>query len=221
VRLLLTLLVCYFAAMLVFDQKLNFHLIHIVPLYIAILAVWIAWIWQNAPRLRRVVVLAVGALVIIETSGIVSKAATRPYEGPQRAVMAFVLAHAKPDDRICGSAGLIYELDFDPRLLDDPYLGVKSGRVPDVVIVETRYRTLYAAWAKERPREMQRIQDRLRMYRLAYRGGDYEVYLWPEVLSTFNRAGSIGADRPLAGLFESAPPVNTIAHAIVDHVVIL
>jgi hypothetical protein len=181
VRILLTLLACYFAAMSVFNQKLAYYLVHILPLYIAALAVWIVWIWENAPKLRRVVVLAVVALVVIETSGILIKAVARSYQGPQRAAMAFVLAHAKPDDRICGSAALIYELHFDPRLRDDPYLGLRSGRLPDVVIVESLYHIQYDAWTKERPGDMRRIRGRLERYRLAYQDGDYQVYLLPSL----------------------------------------
>lgn len=188
VRLLLTLLACYFAAMCVFNQKLSYYLVHIVPFYVAILAVWIGWIWENAPRLRRMVVLAVVALMAVETSGILIKAMTRAYQAPQRAAIAFLRAHAKPDDRIYGSAALIYGLDFDPRLRDDPYLGLKSGRLPDVVVVETLYRILYDGWAKERPGDMQRIRDRLQMYRLAYHDGDYEVYLLPTLSSAVVRA---------------------------------
>jgi hypothetical protein len=177
VRLLLTLLACYFAAMCVFNQKLSYYLIHILPLYIALLAVWINWIWTSAIRLRRVVVMAVAALMTIEVSGSLAKALTRSYQVPQRAAVAFIRSHARPDDRICGSAALIYEMDFDPRLRDDPFLGLKSGRLPDVVIIETLYHILYDAWSKERPVEMRAIRERLQIYQLAYHDGDYEVYL--------------------------------------------
>lgn len=178
-RVLLTLLAVYFAAMCLFNQKLHYYLIHILPIYIALLAVWIVHLWTVQPRLRPVLGLAVIVLVSLETGGILLKARQRSYVAVQRPAVEFVLAHTPPDGRIVGTAALLYELRFDPRLRDDPYLGLHSGRTPDVIVVEPLYRMLYDSWQTQRPADMRQIDSRLSSYALAYRRGGYEVYLPP------------------------------------------
>jgi len=115
--------------------------------------------------------------VAVDTGGILLKAWQRSYMAAQRPAIQFVLAHAGPGSRIVGTAALIYGLGFDARLRDDPYLGLKSGKKPDVIVVEPIYRDLYEGWQPQRPADMQHIYERLSHYTLAYRRNGYEVYL--------------------------------------------
>jgi hypothetical protein len=175
-RLLLLLLAVYFCAMSVFNQKLSYYLIHIQPFYIAPLAVWCVHLWSAYSRARRSLAAALAVLVSMETAGIVMKAYQRSYTKPQRAMVQYVLANTAPRSHVVGSAAFIYEMNFDPRLCDDSYLGVKSGHTPDAIIIDRVYRDLYASLGKEHPAAVQKIKTRLAAYRLAYRNGDYEVY---------------------------------------------
>jgi hypothetical protein len=183
-RLFLTLLAVYFTAMCLFNQKLSYYLIHIVPFYIALLAVWISHLWTNHPRVRPVLCCWIGALLAFESGGIVVKARLRSYIASQRPAVKFVLAHTQPDGRIVGTAALLYELGFDPRLRDDPYPGLNSNRAPDVIVVEQSYRMLYERWSTQRPADRHRIDGRLASYTLAYRSGEYEVCLPPGAILT-------------------------------------
>ena len=177
VRLLLLLLAVYFAALSVFNQKLSYYLIHIVPLYVSLLAVWIADGWEHNRRLRPVLAAGVLLLAGLDAGGIFLKAYTRSYRAEQQAMVAFVRANTAPESRIAGSAALLYSFDFDPRLKDDLYIGLRGSPQPDVLIVENLYRDAYEAWKKERPEDMKKILGRLDGYRLANRKAEYEVYL--------------------------------------------
>jgi len=176
-RLLLTLLAVYFAAMCLFNQKLHYYLIHILPIYIALLAVWIFYLWTARPRLRPALCCAIGILVTLETGGILLKARQRSYVAAQRPAIDFVLAHTPPNGRIVGTAALLYELNFDTRLRDDPYLGLHSGRTPDVIVIEQLYQMLYDSWRTQRPADMQQIDHRLASYTLAYHRDGYDILL--------------------------------------------
>jgi hypothetical protein len=179
-RLLLVLLAVYFSLMSIFNQKLSYYLIHIVPLYVALVAVWSAWLWNIYPRFRMFAASTLIFLVFLETGGILLKARQRSYIPAQRAAVRYTLSNAPPSGRIAGSASLIFEMGFDSRLHDDPYLGLKSGLAPSVIVIEDLYRDLYASWSKERPADMRTIHARLSLYRLAYRSNSYEVYLRAE-----------------------------------------
>ena len=177
VRLVLLLLATYFVAMSVFNQKLSYYLVHIAPFYLALVAIWVTWLWTAYPGYRRAVVAGVLLLVGVEVGGVLLRAYKRSYMATQRPAMTFLLAHTRPNDRIVGTAALLYELQFDPRLRDDPYLGLRSGRAPDAIVIEPVYREFYEALRAGRPDELKKINERLSTYALAYRNAAYEVYL--------------------------------------------
>jgi hypothetical protein len=178
-RLLLLLLAVYFTAMSIFNQKLSYYLIHILPFYIALLAVWCAHLWSVYPRARLLVAAGLVVLISVETGGILLKTYQRSDAVAQRAMVQYLLANTTPSDRIAGSAALLYEMGFDPRLCDDYYLGIRSGYAPDAIVIDNVWTDLYTNLNKEHPTEVQKIQAQLSTYRLAYRNGEYTVYLRP------------------------------------------
>jgi hypothetical protein len=179
-RLVLLLAVVYFVALSTFNQKLTYYLIHILPWYIALTALYTAWLWTRFPASRPALALATIALVSVETGGILLKAHSRsPIIAQEQAAIEFVRTHAQPRDRIVATAALIYGFGFDTRLRDDPRLGTTSGRRPDVVIIEPLYRSLYDSWKVVRATEMRLISERLADYRLGFDNGACQVYLRP------------------------------------------
>lgn len=178
-RLLLALLAVYLVLMSIFNQKLSYYLIHIVPIYIALLTVWLVWNWDRRPRLRPILVVATILIAAIDTGGLLLKAYTRSYIATERGAIDFLRSHTRPSDRIVGTAGLIYDLGFDSRLRDDPYVGLKSGHPPDAIVVELIYQDIYTGWATQRPADQHAINTLLSQYRLAYQNANYEVFLAP------------------------------------------
>ena len=177
VRLLLILTAVYFLSMCIFNQKLSYYMVHIVPFYVSLLAISITWLWDCLPRFRPVIAVVVLLLVSVDTGGLVMRAATRSYIRAERAALDFVRQHSRPDDRIIGSSALIYGMKFDPRLKDDPYLGLRSGTPPNMIVVEELYTIQFNAWSKERPRDMAQIRACLAQYQNAYHAEGYDVYL--------------------------------------------
>lgn len=180
-RLVLLLVAVYFAALTIFNQKLTYYLIHILPWYIALTALYVVWLWERSPALRPALALAMIGLVGVETGGILLKAHSRSQiVAQEQAAIEFARAHARPQDRIVATAALIYGFGFDPRLRDDPRLGTTSGQTPDIIIIEPLYRDLYDSWKVVRAGEMRAIAERLAAYRLAFDSGACQVYLRPE-----------------------------------------
>lgn len=179
-RLLLLLIAVYFCVMSVFNQKLSYYLIHILPFYIAVLAVWCAHLWSAHHRARPFVAIGLLLFVSLETGGILLKARVRSHRAAEQGMIRYVRAHSSPSEDIVGSAALIYGLKFDPQLHDDNYLGTKSGKTPDIIIIGPLYRDLYEHyWNKERPAVMKNIEKRLSSYKLGFQNNEYQVYLHP------------------------------------------
>jgi hypothetical protein len=179
IRILLLLTGVYFAGLCVFNQKLSYYLVHIVPFYVALLAALIMHLWSTGGKpVRLLAAAAVAGLILVETAGIVAKARQRSYIAAEQKVISFVKANTGPNGPIMGTAALLYGFDFDPRLLDDMYLGLRSGRTPQAIIVdEPLYQHNYSGWLQQRPDDMKQILHRLGQYRLAYNDGNYKVYL--------------------------------------------
>lgn len=173
------LLAVYFCFMSVFNQKLSYYLIHIVPFYVAVLAIWLVWMWDRRPRLRFMLAGAVAVVLCVECAGIVLRGWQRPYAPALRPAVEFVKNRTGPNDRIAGTAALLYEFGFTDRLRDDMYLGLNSGRAPDVIVIENLYEMTYALWEQERPEDMRRIRARLAAYELVYDRAGYKVYVKP------------------------------------------
>ncbi len=175
-QLLLLLVAVYFTVLCVFNQKLSYYLVHIVPLYAAVLAVWVVWLWDHLPRWRLAVAAWIAVLLLLQSGGIVLRARQRSYIEQQRQAVRFLLNRAKEGSLIIGSASLLYEMNFDPRLLDSPFLGTRGGRTGDFVIIDELYRIAFEAWARKRPVEYRRIQARLAEYDLIYDKPEYKIY---------------------------------------------
>lgn len=177
-RLLLLLTAVYFVALSVFNQKLTYYLIHILPWYLALTGLYAMWLLERYRTLRPILAAVLIALAGLETGGILLKSLSRsPIVAEERAAIGFARAHAGPGDRIVGSAALIYDFGFDSRLRDDARLGTVSGRTPDVIVIDPLYQDVYDSWKTVRAPQMQGIQERLATYRLAFRSGVCQVYL--------------------------------------------
>ena len=174
-RLLLILLAACFAGLSVFNQKLTYYLIHILPWYVALTAFYVEWLWGKFPALRAVLALAIIGLVGVETGGILLKSQVRSKIIPEeQAAIDFARAQAGQRDRIVGSAALIYGFDFDRRLQDDPRLGSTSGKRADVIIADPIYRDF---WQEAQPADQRAVKERLSRYQLAFDNGTCQVYV--------------------------------------------
>ena len=178
VRAVLSLLGVYFVAMSIFNQKLSYYLIHILPWFAALLGIWLCWLWKRHLKLRPLVGLAAALMVIVDCTGIIMRARQHSYIAAHNAAIAFLQAHTSPSDRIAGTAGLLYSLKFDDRLREDKYLGVRGGPVPDAVVVDPDiWAPRYKELERENPDDLARIRHLLEGYRLAFDQGGYKIYL--------------------------------------------
>lgn len=180
-RLVALLAATYFAGLSVFNQKLPFYLVHILPWYVGLLALYVDWLWMRRPALRPALAMTMIGLVGLETGGILLKARMRsPEIADESAAIDFVRTHARTGDRIVGSAALIYGFGFDPRLRDDTRLGTTSGKTPDLIVVDPIYREVFEGWNALHMPEAALVAKRLGSYRLAYERGVCQVFLRPD-----------------------------------------
>lgn len=140
VRALLLLLGTYFL-MLSLMRRATAHdyLVHLVPLYASVLAVWVVWLWEQARLPKPVLATAVVGLMLLQCGGVALRAYVNTYDRQYRPLIRFLEAESRPDDLIMGSAELGFALGFTHRLVDDTRLGFYSGRHPEFIVMDNRY----------------------------------------------------------------------------------
>lgn len=177
-RALLLLTTIYFVIMAVLDgQKLAWYLVHIVPLYTALLATWLVHTWQTARVPRLAIAAAVAALLLLQVGGVVQRMRANEYRASYAPATDYLKSHMQPSTLIMGSAELGFALGFNEHLVDDSFLGYYSGKRPDFVVVDEIYAESFQGSQVERPAIYAHI-DRLltTQYKLVYDQSFYRIY---------------------------------------------
>ncbi|MCI0490562.1 MAG: glycosyltransferase family 39 protein [Blastocatellia bacterium] len=177
-RALLILAAIYFAYFTFFEgTKLYLYLIHIAPLYAAILAAWVRWVWANARAMRWITAPAVCGLILIHLAGSAYVMRRDSYHKSYLPAVAFLNQRSDPQTTITGTAELSFGLTRYDSLSDDKYLGYYSGRRPDLIVVDSRYEEEHEAVRVRQPEIYRHINERLaREYRQVYDHAPYRIY---------------------------------------------
>jgi len=168
-RLLLALWLAYFSMQCVFNQKLSYYLVHILPIYAALVAQVALQLpgqlsgWIGG--MRRFVYLALAGYVLLNAGGVAGLALTRSHREPERQIGTFLAKHAHDAETIIGSSAMLFALDFDKRLIDDPMLGATTGRSAEVlIIVDSLYGDLYRMYRMARPERWKQVGEIMERY---------------------------------------------------------
>ena len=178
VQALLLLTTIYFVLMSLFHSA-NSHdyLIHIVPMYAALLAVWLDWSWAAGRIPRTILAGAAGGLVLLQIGGTVQRAVLDPYRKMYMPVVDYLQQHASPGTLVMGSAELGFRLGFTPSLIDDVRLGYYSGRHPGFIVVDDRYREWFRGFAAKSPNISRHVQATLaNEFVKVYDHEPYQIY---------------------------------------------
>ena len=178
-RALLILTGIFFLVLTFFDgQKLSFYLVHIVPLYTALLAVWIYWCYSTRFVPKWLLALCVGGLLAIQLGGILYRMKLNVYQKSYVAATKFIAAHQQADSMVMGSAVLGFELGYD-HIVDDVRFGFNSGKRPDFIVINDVYEdTIRHYRAGGEGAELAAHVNRMleQEYRLVYDEQFYQIY---------------------------------------------
>jgi hypothetical protein len=181
IRALLITLLIYFGVMTVLDgQKLPTYLIHIVPLFLSLLAIWVYWLWSRRSVPRWLIAAGVAGLCLLNIAGIAWKIKKNEYKNHYVPAVSFLKQNLKDNTLIMGSAELGFDLNFPKQLIDDPFLGYKTGKKPDYIVVDEIYEDAFEGSRKHRPQIYQHIQTVLKEYDLVYDHSYYKIYVRPQ-----------------------------------------
>lgn len=114
--------------------RFSTYLVHIFPFYAILLAAFLYWLAQRSTGIRVSAFAFGAAFILLEAGASLYLFVINPYRDQYQTVVSFALQHAKPGDRIVGTAELGFGLGFD-RIHDDVALGYYVHQKPDVIIL--------------------------------------------------------------------------------------
>jgi 4-amino-4-deoxy-L-arabinose transferase-like glycosyltransferase len=175
-RALLILWAIYFVIETFFNHKLVFYLIHIIPLYAAVLAVWIHYCWSRRIVPQWALGACVAGLLALQVGGVAYRVKQNDYRAKYLPAVEFVKGSSTQPALTMSSAEMAFGLGFD-RVVDDLRLGYYSGKRPDFVIVGTTYEGLFGTLQTKEPAVYQHVQKLLtEQCRVAFEHEPYKVY---------------------------------------------
>lgn len=178
-RALLILTGIFFVVLTFFDgQKLSFYLVHIVPLYTALVAVFLHWCYSTRFVPAALVALAVCGFLSIQLGGVLYRMKLNPYAKSYLPAVDFLKSHTDENSLVMGSAVLGFGLGYE-RVIDDVRFGFKTGRKPDFFVINDTYEeTIRYYRSGGEGAELAAHMNRLlgQEYELVYDRNFYQIY---------------------------------------------
>jgi 4-amino-4-deoxy-L-arabinose transferase-like glycosyltransferase len=128
--------ICFSGLAFIDSQKMFYYLVHIVPFYLTMSALVVAYSWVNGRRLRTYLTAGLAFLVMFEAGGVVYRAKANSYANDFLPLADFLNTRVGHDADITASPGVALGLGFPPNVISDPVLGFNTGRTFEYIVVD-------------------------------------------------------------------------------------
>ena len=154
--------------------KLRPYMVHTLPLFAGLGALWI-WNWTEGHGFLRASVVAV--ICCIQLLGIGYGVWKNQYRNEYLSAATFMKQHGQPGSLIMAGGEFGFEFGFDGRVLDDVRLGYRTGKKPEFYVQDYWYTNWLEKSAKRNPAVYRHIQDTLaQSYQEVHRNPGYTIY---------------------------------------------
>jgi hypothetical protein len=177
-RSLLYLSGIYFLILTLVDgQKLSWYLVHMIPLFAAVLAIFLNWLWINSRLPRWSIVALMSFFLMLQLGGMMLRIRQNSFQKSYLPAANFLKTNASRSSLIMGSTELAFELGFDANLVDDIRLGYYTGKKPDFIVVDEIYEDAFKGVGTQDLVVYQHVLDTLaKEYHPVYDHAFYKIY---------------------------------------------
>ena len=180
-RILLGMTLVYFFGLTIIDsQKQYYYLVHIVPFYLTMCALFISWCWVRPNLFGKILALALGAIALVEIGGLTYRIRRDRYRTSFQPAVAVLKQNATAQSSIAANPGVAFGLGFPDNVFHDPLFGYNTKKRWDYIVIDPE--TAYSIErSKDRDQLGQQVYDyTIRLladeYGLIYDHGSYRIY---------------------------------------------
>ena len=141
-KFLLGMTLIYFLGLTFVDSQKNYYyLVHIVPFYLTLCALFIGWCWGRPNFFGKTAALALSAILLVEIAGLAYRIKRNNYGNSFEPAVALLKQNATPQSSITANSGVAFGLGFPENVLNDPLFGYNSKKKFDYIVIdpETAY----------------------------------------------------------------------------------
>jgi len=141
-KLLLGMTLIYFVLLSFLDsQKKFYYLVHIVPFYLAMVALFLRWCWARPKLFGKAAAVALAAICLVEIGGLGYRITRNNYRNSFQPAVNALKQNTTPQTSIAANPGVAFGMGFPENVFHDPLFGYNSHRKFDYIIIdpETAY----------------------------------------------------------------------------------
>jgi hypothetical protein len=167
----------YLAAMTFLNGfKLSCYFIYLLPLYNAVLAVWLVTLWRGRPDHKLTAAALAAAFLTLQITATVQHIKANEYERDFMGAVRAVRSYQREGKTVVGSTFLGAGLGFS-GFRDDTRLGMYTGSKPDIIVMDRSYRYFNELFAEEEPAVFDHVASTLTsQYRPAFLHGSFWIF---------------------------------------------
>lgn len=174
VRVLLALIGLYFVYLAIFDgQKAYYYLVHFIPMYASLLALFVFWLLADRKLNWTAVLLPLGLIVLVQLGGLVYRIQLNSYKNVYQPAVQYLRDNARDSQLINANIAFLFGLNFPNNLVDDTHL----NRRADFFVVEGEVADRLRNSRTGNPRIYQQVTSLLaNCYEKVYDLNSVEIY---------------------------------------------
>ena len=177
-KLLVSLTLIYFVVSSFLDsQKKFYYLVHIIPFYLTMCALFIRWCWGRPKWLGKTVALAVGMISLVQIGALAYRISRDKYRNHFLPAVTALKQNTTPQSSIAANPGVAFGMGFPENVFHDPLFGYNSKKQFDYIIIDPE--TAYSIeLSKQRDPQVHDYIVRLLAdeYNQVYEHGSYTIY---------------------------------------------
>lgn len=177
-RALIVITAIYFVIMSLIDgQKETPYLIHIVPFYCALLAIFLHRVWEKRLLPPPLLAIFTALLLMVSAGGMALRIKKNTYGNFYQPAVDFLKQNSADNQTIMASSDLGFGLSFPSNLTDDGRFGYYTGKRPTYIVYDDGVRNSWIE-SKEFFPEFYDYFPRLlsEEYEIVYENDIYKIY---------------------------------------------
>lgn len=157
-------------------MKFNYYLVHLVPFYLSLLAVFVSCMWTTRPALRPLLACGIAVIAAVGAGGAVMRIRLNDMGTSYDPAVVFLKQTASKDDLVFAACSFGFGYGFGPGLVDDDTLGYFSKRQARFIVMEEIYDDMVNVHRAADPAIYAHMMEVMPRYRLIYDKANYRVY---------------------------------------------